>query len=322
MTTKTKPSSKPGKVLRRIMNLFLFFIATVLVMGGGAAVWLARDRAHALVHPGRSHPDRTPSNAGIDDWESFLFDTSDGLRLNGWFVPPPASGDGATIIYVHGIGGNRAQLNETVAWLYDHGYGAVMFDLRNHGDSDGNVTTMGYLEALDVRGAVDYALTRSEVNPEKIGLFGVSLGGAAALMAAPQIPEARAIIVESTFSGITENVAEGIERFTGLPSFPFAPMVIWFGEQEAGVRIGEVSPADAIASVTDTPLLVLHGTNDHLFSDWNADRIYEAANEPKELYIYDGGGHGNLRWFDRESYDQQVLTFLATHLPSPVNGVN
>ena len=131
-----------------------------------------------LVHPARTQPEQTPADYGLQSWEEVSFPTQDGLQLAGWFIPPANDMDGATIIYVHGLGSNRGDLLEQAALLSNQGFGALLFDLRNHGKSQGEITTLGYMESKDVRAAVDYLLSRSDVNPHRIGLVGISMGGA------------------------------------------------------------------------------------------------------------------------------------------------
>ena len=157
-----------GKPKRYWLNLALFTLFALLLATVAIGLWLARQRAMILVHPGRSLPIRTPADYQLSRWEDVRFSSDDGLELGGWFIQPVPTSDGATLLFVHGLGGNRSELVAEVAMLAPHGYGALLIDLRNHGQSQGTVTTMSYAEVQDVQGALAYLATRPEVNPARI----------------------------------------------------------------------------------------------------------------------------------------------------------
>jgi len=278
-------------------------------------LWLAYSKALTLVHPARTLPGETPTAYGIPAWEEVSFLTADNLELRGWFISPETSVDGAVIIFVHGLGSNREDLLEQAAMLHQYGYGALLFDLRNHGESQGSVTTLGYLEAGDVRAAVDYLLSRPDVSPRRIGLMGMSMGGATALRAAARIPEVRAVVVEAAYTSIEDNLAHGVRALTGLPPFPFAPLVAWFGELQSGLDIRLVRPVDDIGKIAPRPLLLIHGDQDTLVPLENAQALYQAAGEPKQLYIVTGAGHGDFLNADPIAFEHVLVDFFKLYFP-------
>jgi fermentation-respiration switch protein FrsA (DUF1100 family) len=299
--------------MKRIRNLTLFFLGCLALVLVGGVLWMAHSRAMTLVHPGRTLPHRTPDALGITDWENVTFESTDGLRLAGWFIPP-AEQPGATLIMVHGLGGNRGAMLSQAAFLAREGYGAFLIDLRNHGESEGAVTTLGYAEPRDVQGAVAYLATRPEVDSSRIGLIGESLGAAAVIRAAPDLPNIRLVIAQSAYTAIEDNIAAGVERLIGLPPFPFAPLIVWFGEQEAGISIRAVRPVDDVARIAPRPVMLMHGEYDDLFDRENVDQLYAAAGDPKMLVVVPDAGHGGLYDADPEGYAAAVLPFLAEHL--------
>ena len=292
-------------------NLILFGLGVLLIVASSLGVWLARERAIGLVHPSHSTPKRTPAEVGIESWQEVSFQTEDGLTLYGWYVPTE---NGAVVILVHGLGGNRSQLLDDAALLVEAGYGALLLDLRNSGASEGDVTTLGHLEALDVGGALTFVQAQPEADPERIGLLGHSMGGATAILAAARYPQIAAVVAESTFTSVKDNVADSLRALTGLPPFPFAPLVIWFGELEAGIDIGQVAPVDVIGTISPRPVLIVHGERDKLVSPENGPRLYEAAGEPKELYLVPDGGHANLIPAHPEEYRRRVMGFFDRYL--------
>lgn len=294
-------------------NLILFTLVVSTLAMLGLTVWLGYTRARMLVRPTRSVAERAPSTVGFAYWEEVAFDAPDGVRLRGWFIPPPAR-PGAVIIFVHGWATHRGHLLDEAALLARHGYGALLFDLRNHGASEGTVTTLGYWEAEDVRGAVAYVRTRAEVDAQRIALMGHSMGGGTVLRAAARIESVRAVIAASAFTSLEENIVEGVEGLTGLPALPFAPLVIWFGEREAGLRLYQVRPIDDVAHIAPRAVMLIHGQLDTLVPVRNAYRLYHAAREPKELYIIPHAGHVGLMQAEPREYERRVTEFLRRAL--------
>ncbi|MCP4542368.1 MAG: alpha/beta fold hydrolase [Chloroflexi bacterium] len=264
-----------------------------------------------MVHPSRILPEQTPADVGIEQWRDVRFESKDGLTLSGWYVETQNS---ATIILVHGIGGNRAQLLDDAALLVANDYGVLLFDLRNSGHSEGDLTTLGYLEALDVGGALDFLSAQPECSAEHVGLLGHSMGGATAILAAARYPQIKAVIAQSTFTSVEDNIGDSLKALTGLPPFPFAPLVAWFGEREADIDMGQISPLDAIGAISPRAVMIVHGELDEVISAQNAPRLYAAAGEPKDLYVIPGAGHGGLPQTQPEEYERHIVGFFDRYL--------
>ena len=305
-----------GAVWFGYMNPVALVAGLALIASSG--LMFAFAAALPVLHPRRSQPRFTPSHFGIENWEEIHFNAADGVPLGAWFIPPAPEGDGATMIFVHGLGGNRGELLNEAALLGARGYGALLIDLRNHGRSRGSVTTLGYAEVYDVRGAVDYLLTRREVNRERIGLFGYSMGAATVLRAAARIPQARAIIAQSAYSSLRDNIAQGVATKTGLPPFPFAPLMIWLGERMTGLRIDQIRPIDDVEQIAPRAVLFIHGMQDATVDVSNSLKLYDAACEPKSLYLVKNASHSGLLLANPSEFERRVVDFLDHNL----RGVN
>jgi len=295
-------------------NLTLFTCIVVMITTAFLVPWLGYTRALLLVHPVRLVPMNTPADVGISTWEEVTFLSTDGLLLSAWFIPPKSQANGATLIFVHGLGTHREHLLDEAAMLVAHGYGALLLDLRNHGKSAGALTTLGYAEVEDVRGAVAYLQSRAEVNPHCIALMGHSMGGATVIRAAARIPQVRAVIAASAFTSIEDNIAEGVRGLTGLPPFPFAPLIIWFGERETGMSINQMRPIDDVPLISPRAILFIHGQQDDLISASNSVRLFNAAREPKRLYLIPNAGHVGLLAANPREFERQVMEFLEMAL--------
>lgn len=285
-----------------VFGLVCFVILALLSVG----LYLPYMKAYGLVHPVRNAPDHFPHAA----WQNVQFTTSDGLRLSGWYIPPR---NGALVIFVHGLNGNRTELIDEADFITAAGYGALLLDLRNHGESEGNVTTLGLYEVRDVEAAVTFARQTAGADAP-VALFGHSMGAAAVLLAAVKIPAVRAVIAESAYTSVEDNISEGVRILTGLPPFPFAPLIVFFGEREAGVDIRSVRPVDVVGQISPRPLLLIHGELDDLILAENSRRLYEAAREPKELYLLPNVGHGGFLQAEPKKYPRRILTFLEKYL--------
>lgn len=289
-----------------IFAIVVLILASLIVLLG-----LSNSHARAFVHPARNPVLAKPEAHGLRDYRPVSFRSSDGINLKGWFIPPENQ---SVVIFVHGLGGNRTILLKDAAMVAAHGYGALLFDLRNSGESDGAMTSLGLLEAKDVQAASQFVEEQIDPRP-RIALFGHSMGAAASLLAAEQVG-ADAIISISAFTSIEDNVANAFETMTGLPPFPFAPLVIYFAEREVGHDISEVSPLNAVRQYESMPVLFIHGEQDSLIPVSNVYELYQQTKSPKELFVIDEAGHFGFRAVEPEEYEARIMDFLDRHLQS------
>ena len=292
-------------------SLSLVFILAFISLG---VLLLSYFSVRLILVPHRSRVQRGLATFGLARWEDIGFRATDGIVIGAWYVPPRPEADGATLIYLHGLGGNRGELASQVAMLARHGYGALVLDMRNHGRSGRAMTTLGHLEVEDVRGAVAYLESRAEVNPERIGIFGHSMGAATAVCAAARIPQIRAVVAQNTFTSLTENIEAGVITQLGLPPFPFVPLIAWLGELTSGLRIKMVRPIDEVAKISPRAILFIHGREDRYVSSDNSRRLYAAAYEPKALHLINQGDHNALALAESNGYENKVTVFLERYL--------
>ncbi|RMG95830.1 MAG: alpha/beta hydrolase, partial [Chloroflexi bacterium] len=255
----------------------------------------------------------TLANTAITNWESVNFTTEDGLTLHGWFIPPSPESDGATFILVHGYSANRTAMIDQATMLHQAGYGVLVFDLRNHGESEGNVTTWGYLETADVIAAFHYVQQRPDVNPNQIGLIGKSMGGAAVIRAAARLPEAKLVVAESTYTSFADNLPVIARSMGGVPDY-YAPIVLWAAERITGVPLRDVRPVADIAQLSPRPVLIIQGDQDGLVAPAHAEQLFAAAGQPKALYMIPGANHLDIVTKDPEAFAERLLAFVATEI--------
>ena len=293
------------------LRLALVCILVICLALAAVANILAYQRSYALVHPARTWAGAAPESVGITGYQEVRFETPDGLQLAAWYIPPQ---NGAVVIAVHGFAGNRAQYLPEAAFLHKAGFGVLLIDSRNSGDSAGDMNSFGLYEVNDIRGALDFLSNQPAVDPERIGLLGHSGGGSTVLLAGAQIPQISAVIAQSTFTSLEDNISTGVRQLLGLPPFPFAPLVVFWGERISGMDLHTVNPAGQVKNIAPRPLLIMHGALDPLIPVDNAHGLYQAASEPKELYILAGAHHANLYQVGGQEYADKILRFYTANL--------
>jgi fermentation-respiration switch protein FrsA (DUF1100 family) len=200
--------------------------------------------------------------------------------------------------------------------LANHGYGVLTFDWRAVGESGGEYATVGYDEVKDVAAAVDWLAARPEVDPARIGALSRSAGAAALIRAAADEPRLGAVVAETTFSTLRDMLDTGVEAKTGLPAFPFAPLIVFFSERETGRRVSENRPVDVIGRIAPRPVLIIRGGRDIWVPPDNAEKLFAAAGEPKELWDAPSAEHARVQDAHPEEYERRIVAFFDRYLKS------
>lgn len=265
-----------------------------------ALMLLAAGCTQLFLHPGHMqvlHPD----TLGLR-YEDVWLPAPDGARLHGWYLPAAAPSRG-TVLHLHGNAENITTFIKAVHWLPAAGYNVLLVDYRGYGRSEGVATIDTVHE--DAGLALDAALAR----PGPLFVFGQSLGGSAAIYAVahhPQRARVAAVIAEGAFSSYRRIAREkmGQAWFTWPLQWPLSFL---FSERYAAGR--------AVAALAPVPLLVVHGENDPVVPPSHARRLFEAAREPRELWIVPGAGHVDA--FTRAENREVLLAFLARWTAAP-----
>lgn len=268
-------------------------------------------RTVVLLRPVRTTPSRLPRDVGLD-MEDLRVPGPRG-QLAAWFLP--ARND-CTLICCHGINDNRGQWLRQVSDLHRRsGYGALLFDFAGHGDSDGNQVTYGAREALDVAAVLDYLRARDDVDATRIAILGYSLGAITATLAAAALPDLRCLVIESGFADLQRDIGMLFRRYTGLPAFPFANLIVFFGQFLANVRLSEIRPARVIGRLSPRPCLIISDLADEIANEpYDGEHLYASAGEPKRLWQLPGVGH--VRAYDAAPAEwiERVGAFLDEYL--------
>jgi len=241
--------------------------------------------------------------------ESVSFPSASGATIQGWLVPAKVSK--GVIVLMHGVHADRRTMGGRVNFLHRAGYSILLFDFQAHGESLGKHITFGYLESRDATAAVAFA--RQRFPGEKIATIGVSMGGAAELLAQPPLA-VDAMIVESCYPTIKEAIEDRmIVRFGPVLGELAVPLLTWQMEPRLGIGLDDLCPIHQVSKIT-VPKFFMAGDGDVNTTLKESRALFAAAAEPKQLWILAGARHEDLHHFAPQIYEQKVLAFLAQYL--------
>jgi uncharacterized protein len=236
------------------------------------------------------------------------FKSQSGSILQGWSIP--GKNRMGTVILMHGVRANRLSMLNRARFLARAGYSVLLFDFQAHGESSGEYITFGYLESKDAQAAVDFLHQNNQ--RDKIGVIGVSMGGAASLLATPSL-EVDALILESVYPTIEEAISDRITMRLGKLGTIFTPLLTYQLKPRLGVGPEELRPIEKAAEVT-SPKFFIFGTGDRHTRIDESRRLFAHAADPKEAWAIAGAGHVDLHEYSKNEYERRVLDFLERYL--------
>jgi fermentation-respiration switch protein FrsA (DUF1100 family) len=198
--------------------------------------------------------------------------------------------------------------------LYRHGFGVLFTTVRAHDASDGELITFGAHEMKDLEAWYQYLLGRPEIDPQRIGIIGNSMGGFLAIQYTALNPAIRAVVAHSPFSSMDDTVATSVEAFTGLPAFPFAPLIVFWAEQMTGIESADIDAKQWIGTISPRPVFILMGGLDESVSVASGELLYEAAGEPKEFWFEPDLAHVAFDSELPDEFEARVVGFFENYL--------
>lgn len=315
-------SGRIRKVLKWVLGILV-----VLVLGFfyGFVPWFLAGITSSRFHYHDPNDGKTPQSFGLA-FSPVEFHSSDGILLKGWYIPAtPPAGEKAkgTIVYCHGLNRTRVEMLPDAAFAHSLGYNGLLLDLRHQGESGGARSTIGYQERLDVEAAVHYALEQEKAE-RPVVLWGVSMGAAAALLAAAETPEVSAVISDSTFLSFSDTVRHHYYLFRGfarhrwwwfpsLPGFPIIDEVIYLVAWKGHFRPEDFDIEKAVTRINPRPILFVGVQGDQRMPPSIAQQLYAEATSPqKQIVILPGTRHGEGFTQANEQYEKAVTGFLAS----------
>jgi predicted acyl esterase len=300
----------PTSMKRRILAVLVL----AGVIGYFSVSYVVADR---LTHAERHPIGRAPQVATCC-YEDVSLRTSDGLTLKGWFFP--VRGDRAAIL-IHGRHANRAEyqgrLEHIADFLIEQGFSVLLFDLRGHGDSDGDRFSLGQYERLDVASAIDFVTTRGFAE-NRVALLGISLGAGTAIQELLLHPKIGALVSDSSYEDAFTEVQEVLPKEGGVPSW-FTPGVFVMTRIAFGLDGDQVRPIEVVRAHPERAILFMHCDTDGLIQVHHAQDLRAAsANTASALWIAHGCDHAAAMDLYPADYRTHVMTFLNTQIPASV----
>lgn len=278
-------------------TVVLLLVGTLFIIS-----FLSFQSAHGYTHPQRilRQSDDNPLQFGVS-FQAIKLETIDGINLAAWYTPTQ---NGALILVAHGYNAARsAQMHSLFA---QHGYGVISWDARAHGQSQGEICTFGYLESRDVQAALNFASMQDEV--KHIGAFGESMGAVTLIQAATDQPRIEALIADSAFASI-EDMLERV-----IPHPIFRPFIKFFIERETQLSMQDLRPIDAIQNISPRAVFIIQGDADLTVAPESAKLLFDAAGEPRQLWVEAGIGHVGTYTALPDKYEYLAIAFFDQYL--------
>jgi hypothetical protein len=209
--------------------------------------------------------------------------------IHGWWIPAAAPEAGVWL-FLHGNGSTIGDEVKRPFWFHNLGFSTLMIDYRGYGRSKGKFPTESSVNE-DVEAALNYLTQVRKIPPEKIFVYGHSLGGAIAIDLAQQHPEIAGLVVEGSFTSMRSMVNH---LYNHLLIFPVDLLLNQRFDSLSKVRSLQI------------PLLFIHGTGDRLVPAQMSEMLFEAAPEPKQLLLVPEAGHHDVGELGGVQYFQAI----------------
>jgi uncharacterized protein len=281
-----------GRLWWRYGRRALVAAGAVLVAG---TVLYSIAYSYVITHAARAQVPAADLGAPYED---VSFTTSDGLRLEGWYIK---SRNGAAVISFPG----RKASQERAKFLARHGYGVLLFDRRGEGESDGDPNILGWHGERDVHAAVKFLQSRPDVDPERIGGIGLSVGGEMMIEAAAESPELKAIVSEG---------GSGRSHYDEIANGSSFGQVLGIGLFTAATSLwtSNLPPEDlkGLVRKISGATFFIYGENGQPAEKPANEGFYEVARGPKEIWEVPGSGHMAGTEAQPEEYERRVVDFF------------
>jgi len=315
---------------RRRTTRGVLLLLVLAVVGGNVAFWTVNvfDRLTRVAPDcGGGYPAQTPASYGapagatpqlMPGYEAVTFASRDpGITIAAWWVPGSAP-DAPAVVLAHGL--HECKRATTVLFpaglLHAHGFSVLLIDLRNEGSS--TVTNGrfagGVGEARDILGAWDWLRHAQGIAAGRIGLFGVSLGAGASLIAAGQEPAVAAVWSDSSFADLTEVLRHQI---WGAEWPPFIVDLAFTYGRLQGIELTSPSPAEMMARMGSRPVAIVHGERDGSVPVAQAERLISldrAAGGQPVVWLVADAGHTQAMYDHPAEYERRLTDFFAAAL--------
>jgi alpha-beta hydrolase superfamily lysophospholipase len=274
--------------------------ALVLLFFVSGVAWVLGSK---LVEP-QSHA--VPLPAGFEAQNVSI--PGSGHAIAGWWVD--RSGESPVVLLLHGVRADRSSMVSRAQLLMRHGFSVLLIDLQAQGETPGEAITLGYRESRDVVAARDWI--RSRAPGRRIGVIGMSLGGASVLLA-PQPSGFDAVVLEAVYPRVGRAVENRIRIRLGPLAPVLTPLLLMQLQPRLHISESDLEPIRSIGRV-GAPVLVVAGSRDEHTTLAESQELFAAAAEPKAMWVVESAKHQDFLRYDRTGYEAHAVKFLMETL--------
>lgn len=247
-----------------------------------------------------------PSQYGMS-FTQIKLTASDGIKLDGWFIPSQRIQSESTVIIAPDYGMTKAYFLSYAMIISGNGHNVLLFDHRGQGNSEGHTHSFGQLESNDVSGAVNYLKNNHPEESRYIFALGISHGAQAVVTAAAHDQRIRAVVLDSAII-YPDSFTDGITRWLNWPINKYIKTSTTFFAS-AILRCNLFNNTNLysnIAKISPRPVLIFHGAMDNVSNSEQAKKLYAQAHYPKKLCVVPGAGHTQVLLYMRNQYMEEI----------------
>jgi uncharacterized protein len=276
---------KINRHLRRFLKGFSAIYLTTCL-----GLYLGQER---MIYTPTAQHEKTPRSIGLN-FEEVWLPVAQGGQIHGWWLPNPKAAH--SILYLHGIGLNIGSNLDQAKHLYDQGFSVLLIDYRGYGQSSGPFPAETRIYE-DVEAAWKHLTQTRQIKAQNIVLYGHSLGGAIAIELAKRHPDAKALIVQASFTSMYDM---SMQR----PHNRLLPVQLLLHE-----RYNSIEKVETLK----VPVLYIHGLKDETIAHRMSQTLYEKSPEPKQLFLVLQGTHANGDRFWQAGAGDVIRKFIDGH---------
>jgi uncharacterized protein len=285
-TDRSPAAGAPG---RRLRVAACAGAAVTLLLVGGAVVTLGWKASNSAMHPPRTSVGWSLADYPSLKPETVTVHSRTGIDLAGRFF---RGRDDATVVLSHGYGSNQDEMLPVANALHTAGFNVFTYDMRGCGRSGGAVT-LGALEEKDLRSVVDFLAARPDVDSNRIGALGFSMGAATTLMEAEHDNRIKAVVDDSGWADVHHWLKPRWQDAILRPTWRFSPVALELVELRTRISLTALRPVDAISHLGPRPVLIIHGADDEVVPLADSELNLAAARSPKALWVVQDAAHGD-----------------------------
>ena len=285
-----------------ILAILILFLASIL-FGALLAIVISRPK-------NKSYADSycfSPFETGVS-FEVVEFKAEDGVTLRGWLLPGVGDNKNRVVIGLCGRMGTKSDLLGVGSYLNRSGFGVLLFDYRGCGESDLSTMSMGQLELLDVKAAVDFI--SNKIPNRKIGIIGFSMGASLGIVHTSTDDRIAALVCDSPFASSEELILNRVRKYFPLPLIFLKASTRFFTKALFGYNNRGLDVIGSVKKLSINNLLVIISEEDSVIAPSQQLEVFDVAPFPKEVWKLSEADHCGAYFLDRSGYVKRIIAFF------------